>query len=308
MEQTQRRAPEAEAEMLPSFHEEIGVFEARLVNLPQLGKVSPPEAEEVFIAGGPASTAKAVEKALRELGYSTVKKISEPSLPAESRTQNIGIINLFGLDNDQSAPHKTFELYLAAAIVFEEGPAFLVTAVSEDGAYGFESPADGGYQAGIIAGATKSFGREYPKTRTKLLDLHPSLRPQRCGKIIGASLTEEFPLETAVGEQGQLRAVRFIPQPREQIGSGLRSGDVVLVTGGARGITAHCVRRLAEGQHLTIVLLDLVALSNRAEQLSEFTQENWEEKRKIVERMKRGGKPPTPVMVERETRRFQGSG
>ena len=71
---------------------------------------------------------------------------------------------------------------------------------------------------------------------------------------------------------------------------GIRSGDVVLASGGARGITAACISHLAEQCPLTIVILGRTSLSSRAEQLAEFAPEQWmEEKNRIVDRMKRDG-------------------
>ena len=68
------------------------------------------------------------------------------------------------MEGDPASLRKTFELYLACATTFETGPSFLVTAVSEDGAYGFDVPSETGDIAGAVAGATKAFAKEYPDT------------------------------------------------------------------------------------------------------------------------------------------------
>ncbi len=178
---------------------------------------------------------------------------------------------------------------------------FLVSAVSEDGAYGFENPTAEGYKAGIVAGATKSFGREYPDSRVRMLDLHPDLKRVDKAGLIVRSLREGFPLETAVGADNRLATIRLVPHVDEIAEPGTRPGDVVLASGGAGGITAACIRRLAEQHPLTFVILDRTSLSKRSEELAAFGPEQWEaEKKRIVGRMKRDGTAPTPVMVERE--------
>ena len=96
-----------------------------------------------------------VTSALGGLGYSNVKRIAEPVLPEDSSTKRIGLINLFPMEGDPASLRKTFELYLACAAIFETGPSFLVTAVSEDGAYGFDVPSETGDMAGAVAGPPK---------------------------------------------------------------------------------------------------------------------------------------------------------
>jgi NAD(P)-dependent dehydrogenase (short-subunit alcohol dehydrogenase family) len=165
--------------------------------------------------------------------------------------------------------------------------------------YGFDVPSETGDIAGAVAGATKAFAKEYPDSFVRLLDLHPGLSSEQASEAIVRSLTEAFPLETAVGETGELRAVRLVPMIEEEREPGIRSGDVVLASGGARGITAACISHLAEQCPLTIVILGRTSLSSRAEQLAEFGLEQWtEEKNRIVDRMKRDGTALTPVKVK----------
>ena len=279
---------------------DVRLLEARLVYLPALEAVPAPTVDEVIIAGGPADLVKKTETALKSAGYSSFVRTKNPEIPKESTDKRIGVINLFPMEDDMS-PRKTFELCLSLARTFEQGPVFFVSAVSEDGAYGFEKPTAEGYKAGIVAGATKSFGREYPEAVVHMLDLHPDLKPADKAGFIVRSLRESFPLETAVGADGRLAAIRLVPHVDEIPEPGTRPGDVVLASGGAGGITAACIRRLAEQHPLTFVILDRTSLSRRSEELAAFGPEQWEaEKKRIVERMKREGSAPTPVMVERE--------
>ena len=293
-------AEEKKSVALPVAEADVRLLEARLVYLPPLETIPSLTVDEVIIAGGPADLVKKTEAALKSAGYRSIVRIAEPEIPKASTEKRIGVINLFPMEDDMS-PRKTFELCLSLAHAFENGPAFLVSAVSEDGAYGFENPTAEGYKAGIVAGATKSFGREYPDARVRMLDLHPDLTQADKAGLIVRSLQESFPLETAVGADGRLAAIRLVPHVDEIPEPGTRPGDVVLASGGAGGITAACIRRLAEQHPLTFVILDRTSLSKRSEELAAFGPEQWEaEKKRIVERMKREGSAPTPVMVERE--------
>ncbi len=290
----------------PVVEDSVRLLEARLVEVTNLEETPLIPADELLIVGGTDELAQAVEDAFRSLGYEKFVRITEPALPEGSGDRRIGIVNLFPLDLVPDSVRKTFQLYLSAAVTFEQGPAFLVAAVSEDGAYGFESPLQEGYLAGEISGATKSFAREYPETRVRMLDLHPGLPLQEYGRIIGRSLSEAFPLEIGVGNDERLRAIRLVPLQEDLPDIGVNSGDVVLASGGGGGITAACLKHLAEHQSLTFVIFDLTPLSGRAEQLASFGEKDWdEEKGRVIERFKRDGKAPTPVMVNRELGRLR---
>jgi len=312
IERTKQTAPVAQSateekriDVAPITEADVRLLEARLVSLPELERVPLPAADDVLIAGGPADLVQEMEAALRSVGYRSIVRVKESSIPKEFAEKRIGVINLFPMEDGMS-PGKTFELCLSLAQTFEQGPDFLVSAVSEDGAYGFENPTAEGYKAGIVSGATKSFGREYPDACVRMLDLHPDLAPADQASFIVRSLRERFPLETGVASDSRLATIRLIPHVEEIPEPGTRPGDVVLASGGAGGITAACIRRLAEQRPLTFVILDRTSLSRRSEELAAFGPEQWQdEKKHIVEQMKREGSAPTPVMVERELGRLK---
>ena len=290
----------------PLVEDSVCLLEARLVQLPRIEETPAVKVDEVLIAGGEADLAHEVATALASIGYTNVVRIDEPGIPEGSGDRHMGIVNLFPTQLSPEAARATFQLYLSAATTFDQGPTFLVAALSEDGAYGFENPTNTGYLAGEISGATKSFAREYPDTRVRMLDIHPAIAAAEFGRTVARSLTETFPLETGVSNDGLLRTVRLIPLLEDLPEVGVKSGDVVLASGGGGGITAACLKHLAEHQSLTFVIFDLTPLTSRAEQLASFEEKNWEEeKAKIIERLKREGKAPTPVMVNREIGRLR---
>ncbi|MEW6349527.1 MAG: SDR family NAD(P)-dependent oxidoreductase [Thermodesulfobacteriota bacterium] len=278
---------------------EIGLFETRLVALPEFETLPPPEADEVLVIGPDSGLASEVAHALGTLGYGRVTRSDQQTLGADLSSKRVGIVNLLPMEGRD--PKETFALYVALAQTFERGSAFLVTPVSEDGALGFDAPAENGHLAGVVAGATKSFGREFPETRTRIIDVHPEMPAGKVAALITRSLTEGFPLETAAAKGGSLRAVRLAAAEGTAGEGGLATGDVVLVTGGGRGITATCLLEMARKEKLTFFILGRTALSARAEKLSEFGPQEWEEeKKRIVDRLKRAGTRPTPVLVEKE--------
>jgi acyl transferase domain-containing protein/NAD(P)H-dependent flavin oxidoreductase YrpB (nitropropane dioxygenase family)/NAD(P)-dependent dehydrogenase (short-subunit alcohol dehydrogenase family)/phosphopantetheinyl transferase (holo-ACP synthase)/acyl carrier protein len=301
-------APEERSEnhKMPKAEEEVRAFETRLVKLPDPGPIGRVEVDRVLIFGGADELAERVEQEFSARGYGQASRIGEPVLPDNVEGARVGIVNLFATAAASNPVRDTFSLYVACARAFEHGPSFLVTAVSEDGAFGFQEPAREGYLAGAVVGATKAFGRELPDTRVRVLDLHPHLTASEWAGMLLRSVEEAFPVETGVSKNLGLSVVRLVPFMDEAEESRIEADDVVLVSGGARGITAACVQRLAEQAKLTFVILGRTPLSSRADNLAGFSPQEWEaEKTKIIDRMKRTGTPPTPVKVERELSRLR---
>ncbi|MFZ5865031.1 MAG: SDR family NAD(P)-dependent oxidoreductase [Thermodesulfobacteriota bacterium] len=285
---------------------EVRLYEARLVRVPKPVEMPSPEADQVVIAGSSAELADALEEELHQLGYDNVQRISNPAQIEQHAATRIGVVNLFPLSKNAQGLKNTFDLYVRLAKSYEKGPSFLVTLVSQDGAYGFDCPTTDGYLSGAAAGATKSFAREFPESTVRLLDAHPDLDPTQTAQFLARSLKESFPLETGVAGDGWLRAIRLVPTMGPQEEAPLSAGDVILCSGGARGITASCLTHLARQGSFTFVILGRTALSDRAEQRAQYGPEQWQqEKTRIIDRMKRESATPTPVAVERELSRLQ---
>lgn len=308
--QTAPAAPvsdEKPAEDYVGPEEEIRLFETSLVSVGNPQSISLPNADEVLVLGGPEQLSQRIADSLSTLGYGSVKTILGPLSQQEVNAKKIGVVNLQALNPEPKSLTETFQLFLDCATTFENGPAFFVSVVSEDGAFGFDHPSETGHVAGAVAGATKSFAREYPDTLVRLLDVHPNLSPADTATVIQRSLTEAFPVETAVGKSMELRSVRLVPSVESSENTGIKTGEVILVSGGAKGITAECLRRLAEQNPLTVIILSRTEISSRAEKLAKFTAEQWEqEKTRVLERMRRSGSPVKPVMVEREMAALKG--
>jgi len=291
---------------MPTVEENVRFFETRLVTLPSPESMPRLDVEQVLIFGGTDELAESVAREFRSQGDVQTRRILEAVLPEDTRGSRVGIVNLFPLATGCNPVNETFSLYAAFAGTFEQGPSFLVAAVSEDGAFGFQNPGKEGYLAGAVAGATKAFSREFPDARVRILDLHPALTPLAKSRIIAHSIEDALPVETAVGRDGELMAVRLVPFAGETEEPGIKPEDVVLVSGGGRGITAACAQHLAQKARLTFVMLGRTPLSSRADHLAGMGPKEWEaEKIRVIERMKRAGTPPTPVKVESELSRLR---
>ncbi len=146
---------------------------------------------------------------------------------------------------------KTDRRYLFLFATFMDGKLG-TTGVSADHAYG------------AFGGMAKCVGIElFGSVYAKAVDLEPTVSPDAMVRILDAELRchDGHPEvgRTADGMRWQLQAVEA-PAPAEKA-CPLTESDVLLVTGGARGVTANCILALAKQVKCTFVLLGRMALS-----------------------------------------------
>ena len=126
-----------------------------------------------------------------------------------------------------------------------------------DGAFGLRGlAATVDPTCGGLAGLAKTAGHEWPEVACKAIDLDPAFGP--ADQAAAAILEEMFrrgPAEVGLARDGR-SAIAAVPAGLDRPGPApLGSGDVVVITGGARGITAEVAVALAEAFRPTIVLL-----------------------------------------------------
>jgi acyl transferase domain-containing protein/NAD(P)-dependent dehydrogenase (short-subunit alcohol dehydrogenase family) len=124
------------------------------------------------------------------------------------------------------------------------GRGLVATVTRLDGALGFDGreqdPAFGG-----IAGLIKTAAREWTGTACRAIDVDPALTLDAAARLLAKELGFEGPVETALSEAG-VRTVALVERAVPAAGrEPLRAGDAVIVTGGARGVTAEAALALA---------------------------------------------------------------
>jgi NAD(P)-dependent dehydrogenase (short-subunit alcohol dehydrogenase family) len=134
-----------------------------------------------------------------------------------------------------------------------ESRAFFATVSRLDGGFGLldldpaRAPVDGG-----LAGLCKTAAHEWPEVRCQMLDIGPHVTAAALADALLAGETGEVGI-SHVGIQRLERVVQSLPPASRN--EPLRAGDVVLVTGGARGVTAEAAVALAAAFAPTLILL-----------------------------------------------------
>ncbi|MCA3011247.1 MAG: SDR family NAD(P)-dependent oxidoreductase, partial [Myxococcaceae bacterium] len=100
----------------------------------------------------------------------------------------------------------------------------------------------------------KTLAHEWPEVRCRSFDVSPLWGADDAATVVVDELTSDGPAELGLGPAGRLTLAL-----REATVGGaavpLAPRDVVVVTGGARGVTADCARALAQATGATLVLL-----------------------------------------------------
>jgi NAD(P)-dependent dehydrogenase (short-subunit alcohol dehydrogenase family) len=183
---------------------------------------------------------------------------------------------------------------------------FVAGVTGLDGAFGCRDAGSGFPGDGGVLGLVKTLAVEWPAARCKAIDVDPADPPDVVSRNVLGELGADDP-EVEVGYAGNRRVVpRVMPAPFIE-GDGqapLGSDSVVLVTGGARGITAEVAEELARRYRPTLVLVGRQPLPEAEEPRSTAGLDSARELKSalMAELRRNNGRPPAPAELERAYR------
>jgi acyl transferase domain-containing protein/NAD(P)H-dependent flavin oxidoreductase YrpB (nitropropane dioxygenase family)/NAD(P)-dependent dehydrogenase (short-subunit alcohol dehydrogenase family)/acyl carrier protein len=204
--------------------------------------------------------------------------------------------SLFNLAKEASKDLKEAAQQGGACVLGATAMGGAFGSVSSDGGPAF-SPGHGG-----VAGLVKTLGREWPAVRAKVIDTDAlESSSDLATKVIREMLAGDGEVE--VGYQGSRRLVL---RPtlnrlgrREAPALKMDPSWVILVTGGARGITADVARELAERYQPTLLLVGRTPLPPSEEAPAMRGLDSPRDlKAAIMEEMRDTGEAITPARVE----------
>ncbi|MET7615488.1 SDR family NAD(P)-dependent oxidoreductase [Streptomyces sp. NPDC005408] len=203
------------------------------------------------------------------------------------------------------AKHAVEPLNTAAAT----GRAGFVTVTRLDGAFGLGGVDEELAPAGGVAGLVKTLAVEAPQLFTRALDLAPALTPEAGAALILNEVHDAVTDTVQVGHDGSRRVgLTLAEQPltgtRADIAA-LTSDDVLVVTGGGRGITADCVIELAKQYKPGLLLLGRTPLDDEPQWARGVEAPGL--KAAAAGQLKAAGEKPTPKRVEQLYRAVVGA-
>ncbi len=148
----------------------------------------------------------------------------------------------------------------------QQNHTILLTISRLDGRFGLAQldptrpPLDGG-----LAGLAKTASQEWPEVNSKAIDLAADFTdPEAASAALIDEAFRSGPLEVGISSIGRVtleRSVRVLPAG--PAAAPLQRGDVVVISGGARGVTAEVAVTLARAYQPTLILLGRSLLPER---------------------------------------------
>jgi acyl transferase domain-containing protein/NAD(P)H-dependent flavin oxidoreductase YrpB (nitropropane dioxygenase family)/NAD(P)-dependent dehydrogenase (short-subunit alcohol dehydrogenase family) len=186
-----------------------------------------------------------------------------------------------------------------------QGGASLVAATGMGGGFASLTDPPGEFFAGhgAISGLVKTLAREWPRVRARVVDLDPSEEPERLAERLASELLADDD-RAEVGYRRDrrisLRAVTSERSGSDGRGVSLRPGEPILITGGARGITAAVAADLARRWRPTLLLVGSSPMpaAEDAPDVAGRTSPT-ELKACLFERLNRQGRTVAPPELER---------
>ena len=157
-----------------------------------------------------------------------------------------------------------------------------------------------------LSGLTKTAGVEWPNVFCRFLDLQPELNAETAAKCILQELNDPDLriLEVGYSSNGKSGPKRMTVQPQNvrdlttaKLVKSLTAKSVFLVSGGARGVTAECVVKLAETQPCNFILLGRSPLENEPEWAKSIGDDKIKLKQAAMQVLVEKGEKPTPQKV-----------
>ncbi|MFO0944413.1 MAG: SDR family NAD(P)-dependent oxidoreductase [Planctomycetota bacterium] len=259
-----------------------------------------------------------------EVDMSSPESVHElHQLLAGSESVPVGsVINLLGLCQpfcrpgceDPDAPLRLSEWTFNLVKEFEEdlrtsaieGGGWFVNVTRLDGKFGLVRGENAALAAAGTLGISKSLQRECPRLMVKNVDVDPTLEPH----LVAARLIDELSasddlLEVGLCKQGRWRLdLLRDPAPETLSPLPVDASSVVLITGGAFGVTADVAKALAVSARPTLILVGRSPLPSE-ESADTRGLQGGALRSRLIEKARAGGGKVLPADIERSLKRIE---
>ncbi|MTJ12554.1 SDR family NAD(P)-dependent oxidoreductase [Anabaena sp. UHCC 0187] len=182
------------------------------------------------------------------------------------------------------------------------GRSYFINVARLDGEFGLGETHNFSAITGGLFGLSKSINQEWENVFCRSLDLNPEIDPETSVKHILAEIHDPNLLIQEVGysSKGRVNLIAdFSPLPTTNSPREITKDQVFLVSGGAKGITAQCVIKIAQEYQCKFILLG--RSSREPEPVwAENCETEAELKQRILENFQAQGEKATPIMVQKK--------
>ena len=285
----------------PMRRAELGRFALELIPAPAAGFSAPGlvDGEPVYVFGA-AGLDSAVATALRSNG---VDARAVDALP-EGAKRCVYLGGLRRVEDEAQAIAVNREAFVVAQRLASVDDALFVTVQDTGGHFGLRNAdARRAWLAGLPA-LVKTAALEWPRATLKSIDVERGARDDAAlaEAIAGELLRGGGEIEIALPAAGGRYTLKSVARPVRPSLAAIEAGDVVVVSGGARGVTAACIVEWAKQCKARFVLIGRTPLSDEPADCAGVVDEA-QLKRIVLAR----GASLTPNELSREVDRILGA-
>ena len=196
---------------------------------------------------------------------------------------------------------EAFEQIRRCAAQMSGSGHLLVTVQATGGDFGLAGAPDNVAWSAGIAALAKTASREWPDVAVKAIDVETrNQSPKRIAQELFAELVAGGP-ELEVGLQTDGRRITLLAQSGVSAGEPVELPDdaVIIVSGGARGVTAVCLQELLRRRPAKLAILGRTPLTEEPAYLANSTGDA-ELKKTLLGRYTEAGRQVTPIELNRE--------
>jgi acyl transferase domain-containing protein len=303
------QAPPTTVDATPAIHQvtsgkALGRYSLELVPSPALGLAQPAlrGAPEVLVTSSGTGLSDILVDELKGRG---INAIAVDTVPADAQAVVFlgGLRPVTDVDAAIAVSREAFAIARTLAPTLTQGDGLFVTVQDTGGAFGTTPfPAERAYLAGIPA-LVKTAVQEWPKASLKAIDLACGDRDDRA---LATALADELLLgggetEVGLGVDGLRISPRSVLAPCEKGEHRIGQGDVVVVSGGGRGVTAACVVEWARDTGARFLLLGRSALAEEPTCCAGAATDP-ELKRALLDEAKKKGEKLSPAVLGKQVR------
>ncbi len=284
-----------------------------------------PHGRKIFVTDDNSGLSKAVAEELKSQNIDAVHISKEALMNKKDLPKAAGLMILpTNAANDFSTEEQKNDKILKDAFILTnhlasdlidsaaKGGAIFATITRLDGAFGFKGKGIANAVTGGLAALAKTASIEWESVCCRAIDIVPDWEDNKdIAKAVVAELVNpdpSVPVEIGLdknlspGSRFTLKLESSPYQPAQKIQLDLNHGDVVVVTGGARGITASTVQALAKHTDATLILLGRSPEPSSEPNWLETIDEEAVIKKAILEN-ELGNQNASPVMLEKAYRK-----
>jgi acyl transferase domain-containing protein len=231
--------------------------------------------------------------------------VTEPSVEAEAVIHLGGLRRTVGREATLGVNRAVFADTQRVAARFQERGGVFITVQDTGGTFGLLSDAGPRAWAGGIAALTKTVAQEWPKAQVKAIDIAVE---QQSAVGIAEHLAQEIlaggaELEVGLGSTHGRVTIVADARPVTTRTPRIDRRDVIVVSGGGRGVTAASMIALAKETQASFILIGRTELGDEPPEARGLTTDA-ELKRALVTSAAAQGVKPTPRQLEQQAKRI----